>query len=225
MGNFQIDYTCGRHYRNPGWDAVEYPYDYSIENWNTKKTTYYTQNTHPDVLYGEDLVDARDGNLYKTVYIGGRRWMAENLRFMDGSNASLEKQTMGVLYTWTEAMDLPTKWQKDSIGSFISLPRQGICPEDFHIPDTTEWKILEGFSDYRALQMMGFSAEGWTEATDVSGFSAVPGASEFWSANEDGLETSRYASLYDYQRYGQLLLSGGKKSGSVYIRCIENVKE
>ena len=225
LGNFQIDYTCGRHYRNPGWDAVEYPYDYSIENWNTKKTTYYTQNTHPDVLYGEDLVDARDGNVYKTVYIGGRRWMAENLRFMDGSNASLEKQTMGVLYTWTEAMDLPTKWQKDSIGSFISLPRQGICPEDFHIPDTTEWKILEGFSDYRALQMMGFSAEGWTEATDVSGFSAVPGASEFWSANEDGLETSRYASLYDYQRYGQLLLSGGKKSGSVYIRCIENVKE
>ena len=223
LGNFQIDYTCGsRTNANTGWHAVQYPSDYSVENWNKKKAKYYTQKMHPDAVYGEDLVDDRDGNVYKTVYIGGKRWMAENLRFMDSLNTDYQFECsyceyMGVLYTWTAAMDLAIKWQNDIVGSLISLPHQGICPKGFHIPDTTEWKILEGVGDYRALQMMGFSAEDWTEATDASGFSAIPEASSFWSSNETGPESSFSASIYTYQ----LPVS---KTDRQYIRCVENGK-
>jgi hypothetical protein len=50
-----------------------------------------------------ELIDGRDGNVYKTITIGNQVWMAENLRFDNGK------------YTWTVAQDVcPGGWHLPS---------------------------------------------------------------------------------------------------------------
>ena len=59
------------------------------------------------------LVDSRDSQTNKTIEIGGRVWMAENLNYQ-------EKQ--GRLYLWNEAMvACPNGWELPSKADFDNL--------------------------------------------------------------------------------------------------------
>lgn len=209
-GGFQIDYVC----YSDAWRPVSTPSEYTPANWNKKKAEYYTQETHPDAVYGEDLVDARDGNVYKTVFIEGKRWMAENLRYADSAKTPNMKSvkgyydyikqfscdTQGCEYSWTAAMDIDSKWQwidsptlpERIPSSLVQAPHRGICPNGWHVPDTTEWKILEEFGA-AGLQMRGYRK--WENATDVSGFSALPNCSDYYSGN---ICTSSFWSISEY---------------------------
>jgi uncharacterized protein (TIGR02145 family) len=100
---------------------------------------------------GDYFIDSRDGKEYNTVLIGNQCWMRENLNIgtmINGSNnqtdnGSIEKycydddasncDTYGGLYQWNEMMQYVT-----------TEGVQGICPDGWHIPTDTEWKILEG---------------------------------------------------------------------------------
>jgi len=168
---------------------------------------------NPDLSYGT-LSDI-DGNTYGTIEIGDQTWMAENLKvthYADGSaiplvtgeaewealaadakaycwydNLSEYSDTTGALYTWAAAMNgLPGV---DTIPSGI----QGVCPDGWHMPSDSEWKVLEktlGMSQAQAdnydwrgndeggqLKELGFS--NWespnTGASNSSGFTALPG--------------------------------------------------
>lgn len=200
LGDFVVNYVCmGNH-----WRTVNSPYDYSVADWNRVKSEYYTQANHPSAVYGEDLVDPRDGEVYKTVIIGGKRWMAENLRYMDYSSANLQGLAMcypvyegsysssqaeitreiycerGRHYTVTAAMDVDPKWKNDVPSSLINTPHRGVCPEGWHIPDSTEWEgLLDAAGGFEALQSKGYGV--WPSATDVTGFSMLPMGS-FWQS-------------------------------------------
>ena len=162
-GNTKIDYICS----NDSWHPVATPLEYRLEDWEKKKAEYYTAEAHPDATYGEDLVDSRDGNVYKTVYINGLRWMAENLRYVDsnttinlkgnigcpevryeGSYVSgypvIEKncQIGGALYSWTAIVNIDKKWNDGDASSLINAQHQGICPEGWHVPNDGEWYTL-----------------------------------------------------------------------------------
>ena len=229
----KIDYVC-----EGGWRAVNNPKDYSLEDWNKKKAEYYTQEMHPDAVYGKDLVDERDGNVYKTVIIGGRRWMAENLRYADTvTTFNLREQTvcergcrwtgygdecydiqktceMGArYYSWTAAMDIDSKWKEGNVGSLITLPHRGICPEGWHLPDTTEWKqLVNSVDNVAALQARIVKV--WDNATDASGFSVLNFKWEsiiFWSS-----EASFGWDLQDEEA------RIGRSDGKHPVRCIEN---
>lgn len=161
-GNTKIDYICSEG----SWHPVTTPLEYRLEDWEKKKAEYYTAEAHPDATYGEDLVDSRDGNVYKTVYINGLRWMAENLRYMDSNTTinlkgnigcpgdSYERfdfsvinikncQIGGALYSWTAIMNIDKKWDDlADASSFINAQHQGICPEGWHVPNDGEWYTL-----------------------------------------------------------------------------------
>lgn len=157
-GNTKIDYICS----NDSWHPIKSPLEYRLEDWEKKKAEYYTAETHPDATYGEDLVDSRDGNVYKTVYINGLRWMAENLRYVDSnttinlkgnigcpsrysssrSNISKNCQIGGALYSWTAIMNIDKKWNDADASSLINAQHQGICPEGWHVPNDGEWYTL-----------------------------------------------------------------------------------
>lgn len=163
-GNTKIDYICSKG----SWHPVTSPLQYRLEDWEKKKAEYYTAETHPDATYGEDLVDSRDGNVYKTVYINGLRWMAENLRYVDsnttinlkgniGCPSEYERsdiydypvidikncQIGGALYSWTAIMNIDKKWNNGAdASSFINDQHQGICPEGWHVPNAGEWFTL-----------------------------------------------------------------------------------
>lgn len=161
-GNTKIDYICSKG----SWHPVSTPLEYRLEDWEKKKAEYYTAETHPDATYGEDLVDSRDGNVYKTVYINGLRWMAENLRYVDSnttinlkgnikcpngryfSDYSKNCQIGGALYSWTAIVNIDKKWSNADASSFINAQHQGICPEGWHVPNDGEWYTLAERVDF-----------------------------------------------------------------------------
>ncbi|WP_458450158.1 FISUMP domain-containing protein [Fibrobacter sp.] len=142
-----------------------------------------------ELTYGT-LIDSRDQKVYKTVTIGSQIWMAENLNYYDsivypgiqGRSKCDSCAKYGRLYTASAAYDSAGTFSTNAKGCGkesmkspcrITLPIRGICPEGWHIPTRDEWYILYnnvGQSSY-ALQAKNM---GWSNATDIYGFSALP---------------------------------------------------
>ena len=205
VGTFELDYTCSDDH----WHAVHHPFEYTLAQWNAKRDAFNVAAVEAKVNSDSMITDPRDGNTYRTVVINGKRVFAENLRYADSvTYVNLKDQTScynndpknceigGRYYTWTAAVDLNSQWQRNIASALIKDPHQGICPEGWHVPSSSEWNALFSDIGYAAQQAMGYS--GWTEATDASGFSALPvgfndyrgnfgGAGSgvnFWSATE-----------------------------------------
>ncbi len=236
VGGFKVDYVCQEG--ESSWHPVEDIADYTLEQWNRKKASYYTLEKHPDAVYGDDLVDNRDGEVYKTVVIGGKRWMAENLRYADsvasvnlkGNIVCGEKcKIAGGYYSWTAAMDIDAKWQRSEVVSshLVSSPHRGICPKGWHIPDSTEWDGLGKAYGYEsaAFQMMGFKE--WMSATDVSGFSVSTSATTFWSVSESSYgehfsQKGFYVYVWRIKSETVTLDYNGEKGSFEPVRCIQD---
>ncbi len=147
---------------------------------------------------GEDLIrengsvsffiDSRDGKQYKAVTIGTQTWMAENLNYADEvatpnlkdnnwCNPNVENycQEYGRLYSWTAAMNLSSDYLDKSAteAGLIETPHRGICPEGWHIPNNSDFNILNNFAEkYCGKFKSGIclkSEDGW------SGYEGAPG--------------------------------------------------
>lgn len=121
---------------------------------------------NPDVEYGS-VTDKRDGRTYKTVDLAGMTWMAENLTFETFGADCIDSLSIGCLYTWNVAMNLA---EGDTVES--SMPHKGICMDGWHIPDTTEWKMV--LDELLVADLK--SSIGWPSgtATNTTGMSLVP---------------------------------------------------
>lgn len=130
------------------------------ENWNV---IYY----NPEIEYGT-LKDERDGNEYRTVKIGDKTWMAENLRYhADGYKCYDDNphncDDYGVLYTFVAA--------------------EKACPAGSHLPSIDEWRelfVAVGGADSAAKKLRAHGA--WNsllypqteDDKDEFGFSSRP---------------------------------------------------
>jgi len=195
-------------------------------------------NSGGSVVYGDPLVYG--GQTYKTVKIGGRTWMAENMNIVTDSswcyNDSLSYcKKYGRLYNWNAAMK--------------------VCPSGWHLPTRDEWgalaKTAGGTGDYGSGGTAGTvlkSSNGWMNSndngTDDFGFSALPGGyrnydgddSGFYNVGDDGLwwtatETAEYlvsgyiyGSYYRYMGYGYFNVGEAKvdKRNGYSVRCVMN---
>ncbi len=105
-----------------------------------------------------------DGNGYKTVIIGGKEWMAENLRvtkYNDGTDIPTglndyqwESTTDGAFAIYnhnahnTEGINSPEE-MVEAYGKLynwyaVNDPR-GLCPEGWHVPSDDEWTYLVNY--------------------------------------------------------------------------------
>ena len=214
------------------------------------------------------LTDDRDGQTYKTVKIGEQWWMAENLNYaytgvpfkvgdyttdstswcydIDAANCA----KYGRLYTWAAAMDSVGTWSTNGMGcgygKYCNLGEgkvRGVCPEGWHLPDSTEWNALFTAVGGKATAgKMLKSTEGWSDKKDgTSGngsdsysFSALPAGyryyyggfsnegiyAYFWSSTEyDGLNAY---SMYLYYNFDKAYLNNNLKDFGFSVRCLRD---
>jgi uncharacterized protein (TIGR02145 family) len=193
-----------------------------------------------DIEYGE-MIDTRDGKVYKTIQNGSQTWMDENLNYetinsycYDDDLANCEK--FGRLYTWEAALNA--------------------CPEGWHLPTKEEFETL--MSNVGGIETAGKmlkSKQGWEpcehefehalqegNGIDKYGFNVLPAGlrgiggdfgyagivADFWSATED-LEKSFWEDLENHAYYLYLdccrenaLLSSGTKDLAISVRCLRD---
>ena len=162
----------------------------------SKYNCFTTGNLNQEFLeagkYGE-ILDERDGQVYKTIQIGTQTWMAENLNYDPGQGGSGSSAydwswcydddpsncaKYGRLYTWAAAMDSATTYCGFGKSCTATHLVQGICPSGWHLPDTTDWHdlIVAAGGKYSAGAKLK-STSGWENdgnGTDAFGFSALP---------------------------------------------------
>lgn len=177
-------------------------------------TGWIDDRDHPwnvRVAYGS-LRDARDGRTYRTVVMGGRTWMAENLNYAAPGSKCYDGETSncwiyGRLYSWAGVMD--TDQIADAVLVEMRLPRKGICPSGWHVPSIAEWNLLRDFVGGSTKGTSLKSTSGWTwtahgNGTDLYGFRALAAGywdygngylfrgkqADFWTSSEDAASWS-----------------------------------
>ena len=151
------------------------------------------QYLNPAISYGE-IIDDRDGQVYKTVEIGSQTWMAENLNY-DYNNRTARSycyadscSKYGRLYTWSATVDSAAVFSTAGKGCGChasSSPRgivRGVCPVGWHVPSASEFLTLIRYvGDYRVAGANLKSTSGWKSnsqyvgnGSDSYGFSALP---------------------------------------------------
>lgn len=140
-------------------------------------------------VYTDSVVDL-EGNVYRTVTINGREWMAENLRSTRYNNGD----TIEYLYYMSD-------WDQTDSGAYcdyshhpeaeevyghlynfyaVNDPR-GIAPPGWHVPSYYEWIGLMAYCGNADAgnRLREFGYKHWLvnneEATDEYGFAAIPG--------------------------------------------------
>jgi uncharacterized protein (TIGR02145 family) len=205
---------------------------------------------NPRVDYAS-LHDARDGSTYRTVKIGDRNWMAENLGFVvrpgAGSwvfgDSAVFTARFGRLYSWATALALPDSCDKKSCSTQV-VSRRGICPAGWSIPTDADWTRLVDAVEADPRVGTGManlalkSNSGWVEndqSTDLFGFRALPSGwnaratyrqadtlANFRSATEQD-ETTNWSRTFNYSRFNPFVFRFYQpKDYGFPVRCIED---
>ena len=203
-----------------------------------------------DIKYGT-LKDPRDGKSYKTVKIGTLTWMAENLNFTDstllpniaGNNWCYNNEPSycdvgGRLYSWTAAVDAPSKYIFESkfykSNDYIDANFvRGICPEGWHIPSSEEMSALRRELGDDGEGTCFKSERGWRKGAgdNSTGFTALPVGRmkngqflnvgfEFamWYMSENS--SDRAWSFYI--TYERATINNYSKSSGLSVRCVQD---
>ncbi|GBU21970.1 hypothetical protein R80B4_01872 [Fibrobacteres bacterium R8-0-B4] len=173
------------------------------------------------------FTDKRDGKKYKTVVIGGKTWMAQNLNFQTEKTWAAKKG-YGGLYDWKKA--------------------KKACPSGWHLPSSQEWNelvIAAGGKEIASTKLK--SKSGWTvneragldkNGTDDYGFTALPGgfdndegfegvgnASCWWTATGQGGDenaTGAYRLCIGFLGYDGVSENAAEVQFNNFVRCVQN---
>lgn len=177
-----------------------------------------------DICYtdGGVLEDKRDGTKYKTVIVDGRRWMAENLRYVPDTLQdsvicykdsakfcdkygpmypnSAKGPEVGVGESWFHARSIPFK------GS--------VCPEGWGVPNREDWKSLLESAHELARD------ESWED---------LDSCPVFWADLDDlsysfELTRAKHNSTYCITE-SRWTCNNELEPKHAFIRCIENAPE
>ncbi len=152
-----------------------------------------------------------DGNVYQTIKIGNKIWMAENLRVTRYRNGQAISQVTGAA-DWAACGARTEKgawcfYQNNSVNNrpygklynwYATTDPRGLAPQGWHIPSNEEWiELSNALGGYQVaggkMKTTGTLEAGdglWTapnkNATNSSGFSAVPAGERSASGSFNG---------------------------------------
>jgi uncharacterized protein (TIGR02145 family) len=174
-------------------------------------------------LYGQDnFTDKRDGNVYRTINVEGKTWMAENLRFKakgvsyffdnDSNNVAI----YGVLYEWKTAMN--------------------VCPAGWHLPSGAEFLALTNYIEQKdtwgknVLDPSSFGVQLGGMQDYEGTFSEMDESCYYWTSTEYDKNNSEYFSylminempVIDISRKEDIAdIHGTEKSNKYSVRCVK----
>jgi uncharacterized protein (TIGR02145 family) len=220
---------------------TKYGSDMSFTTSSVSKTNI---KFNPDLVYGS--VADIDGNTYKTIQIGTRTWMAENLkvtRYNDGTvipfvlSASVWASLSAPGYCW---------YNNDSVAygamyNWYAVTSNELCPDGWHVPSDEEWAVMISYlggEDISGGKLKESGTSHWNvpnfEATNGSGFTALPGGYRstygiynslrqkgyWWSSTEFSSGQAFYRIIgYNFSNISR---SNTSKVTGLSIRCIRN---
>jgi len=191
------------------------------------------------------ITDSRDGEVYKTAYIGKYNWMAENLRFrylqptgfLDSSSFCYgyndpDCNKYGRRYLWSAAIDsvaLASDPQNPQIcgdGAFCTFSGfvRGVCPEGWHLPSEQEFESLNAL-DNLPYTLQVYGEKEYPKATDVFGFSSS--TASYWSVTlRSWGETNMGVKVFAVEPdAADIETVSVWYENSLYIRCVEDYEE
>jgi len=230
----------------------------SEANSFTTGTTLHTcgaPNVHnPNLTYGS-MTD-QEGNVYKTIVIGTQEWMAENL------NTSIYRSGDSILTglnnaSWTNTISGAWEYYygEESYACphgklynwYACADARGLCPLGWHLPTDSEWSILINYLGGNGIaggkmkatgtveDSTGFWEPSNTGATNISGFSALPGGSRYetgefygnigtsgnwWSSSEISSLYAWACMINDYE--ASVSGGGGGRHDGYSVRCLRD---
>jgi len=216
---------------------------YSVTNSSncTSFTTFKINVMAPlSFSCGSSMTDVRDNQSYPTFLLpNGKCWMGSNLNYgnhipgslLQTDNCQVEKycsgdslpncNLFGGLYQWDEL----TQYE-------MSDTTKGICPPEWHIPDSTEWAgLIDSFGT------AGLAGDQLKEVPNSNGFQALlhgifyqndtwfltggPNkATMYWSSTEHGNTRSLARGLNQSTQSVSLYYS--PKNNALHVRCVKD---
>ena len=231
----------------------------------TANTKYYVRayaTNSVGMAYGNEIsfttstaittVSDADGNVYHTVTIGTQVWTIENLKttkYNDGTVIPLvtNQTTWNLLstpaYCWYDNDGATNKVTYGALYNWYTINTGKLCPTGWHVPTDAEWDVLSGYLGGDVVSGGKLKESGtthWispnTEATNESGFTALPGGFRYNDGTYNGIGSNGYwwsstelDASYAYYRY--MIYNSGSvywysyyydKANGYSVRCIKN---
>jgi len=214
---------------------------------NSAGTAYGTQQS----LITPATVTDNDGNTYNTVIIGTQIWMIKNLKtttYNDGTaipnitDATWDGLTTGAMSTYNNTTNIDTINTYGRLYNWYAVNTSKLCPIGWHVPSEADWLSLSltlGGGDATSGNLLKEAGTShWTspnaEATNSSGFTALPGGGRFnngssfgigkysylWSSTEASPTYAYYKVMY-FSNSSLQDISAVKHSG-FSVRCLKN---
>ncbi len=213
-----------------------------------------TANVHnSNLLYGS--VTDHEGNVYKTIVIGSQEWMAENLNlssYADGTplpevTDPLEwaELTTGAWCYYNNDANYACPYGK-LYNWYACVDTRQLCPVGWHVPTDDDWLALTNYLDgveFAGGKMKttgtveastGFFLSPNADASNSSGFSAIPGGGRYsagtfdligaqacWWSSTAGSETNSW-DRYLHYNFGSAFRGSGVKYFGFSVRCLKD---
>lgn len=192
-----------------------------------------------------------DGNTYHAVTIGSQIWMVENLKvtkYRDGTpipnvsdDASWTALTTGAYCNLTSPYGNSTTYGK-LYNWYAVSDAHNICPVGWHVPSDAEWTQLTDYLGGETVAGGKLKETGTTHwespntgATNVTGFSALPGGQRavaggfyfvktygyWWTTSDPGLPYHAYYRSMALDNASVYRNYDTKKMG-FYVRCVKD---